>query len=156
MTEYEQLRSFLNAFMVAIAQAMADLSLGIPLIWTQMSKAFGKGARDLLRDVGIEMSGNDVHSIVGSFVNAIKSAGLCKRVNLLEESDSKLVVDIGECVLSPATKKLAESYPNLIPPCPMLGILANAIESATGKRSRLEHCEYNAKDNARIFTVSLD
>lgn len=142
--------------MVAIVQSMADLSLGVPLIWAQMSKAFEKSAKGLLKDAGVTITGSDVPSIAKSFTNAIKSVGLCQRVNMLEVSDSKLVVDIGECVLAPATKVLSEKYPHLTPPCPMLAILSGAIENATGKKSRLDGCVFKPEENTRIFTVRLE
>lgn len=156
MAEYRQLLDFSNAFMVAIVQSMADLALGVPLIWTQMSKAFEKSAKGLLKDAGVTISGSDVPSIAKSFASAMKSVGLCQRLNMLEVSDSKLVIDIGECILAPATKVLAAKYPNLTPPCPMLAILAGALESATGKKSRLDGCVFKPEENTRIFTVRLD
>ncbi len=156
MAEYKQLLDFSNAFMVAITEAMADLALGVPLIWNQMSKAFEKSAKDLLKDAGVTISGKDVPSISKSFASAMKSVGLCQRVNVLEASDSKVVVDIGECVLGSATQKLSARYTNLIPPCPMLAILAGAIESGTGKKSRIEGCVYKPEENTRIFTLKLD
>lgn len=156
MAEYRQLVDFSNAFTVAIVQSMAELSLGVPLIWSQMSKAFEKSAKGLLKDAGVTITGRDIPSIANSFANAIKSVGLCQRVNLLEVSDSKLVIDIGECVLSPATKILAAKYPTLTPPCPMLAILAGAIQSATGKTSRIDGCVLKLEENTRIFTIKLD
>ncbi len=157
LPDYKKLLEFTNAAFVAMTQELADMAVGIPLIWNQMGKSFQKGAHAMLNDAGIlPLSGNDVPSIAKNFADKLKSSGLCQRVNALEATDTKLVIDIGECVLGQATQRLATLYPNMIPPCPMLAMLASEIDRITKKKSHIEACQYKPELNTRIFTLKFE
>ncbi|MFX1520345.1 MAG: hypothetical protein ACFFCD_10540, partial [Promethearchaeota archaeon] len=79
---------------------------------------------------------------------------VCQRVNILEATDEKLVVDIGECIFATATHILRKGDPNFIPPCPMLAILQSAIGGTLNKKFRLTACEYKPDENTSIFTLN--
>ncbi|MFX1520416.1 MAG: hypothetical protein ACFFCD_10900, partial [Promethearchaeota archaeon] len=79
---------------------------------------------------------------------------VCQRVNILEATDEKLVVDIGECIFAPATKKLREKEE--IPPCPMIGILQGTIQSALNKKLRIANYEYKPELNSSVFTMNVE
>ncbi len=152
---FKQLLDISNGVLVSVAQSMVEMGLDIPLIWTQMAASFEKDAKNMIKDAGLEISGNDVASITKSFANGIKSVGLCQRVNILEVSDSKLVIDLGECIYAPATKVLRAENPKFIPPCPMLAILAGKIETGTTKKTEILSCEYKPQENTSIFTLKF-
>jgi len=151
--EFKQLLDFSNATLVAIIQAIRNLGLDIPFGMTSMvGKVFASDAKELLNHAGISLEGSDVPSIANNFAESLKSIGLCQRVNILEAADDKLVVDIGECVFAPATKKLREKEP--IPPCPMIAILQGAMESSLKKKFRITDYEYHPEVNASTFTLA--
>ncbi|MHA1909828.1 MAG: hypothetical protein ACW98Y_21215, partial [Candidatus Thorarchaeota archaeon] len=101
--EYKQLLDTSNAVMVAVAEAMVNMGLDIPLIWTQMAEAFRGNAKDLIAQMGLDIVGDDVASIAESYATAMKKFGAVQRVNILTANESELVVDIGECIFAPAT-----------------------------------------------------
>ena len=73
--DYKGLLDTSNAVMVAVAEAMVNMGLDIPLIWTQMANAFQGDAKGLLNDLGLNIVGNDINSIVESFAEEIKKSG---------------------------------------------------------------------------------
>ncbi len=157
MAEYKQLLDFLNvSFGVAIDSFMR-MGLNIPLIQNSMAESFyGDGVAGLMKDVGLVIEGSDVKSITESFAKKIKEVGLCQRANILEVNDSKIVLDLGECVLGPITKVLRGTDKNMIPPCPMFAILYGAIMKKTGKTGFMEKCQWLPEENTSIFTFILE
>ena len=50
-----------------VAEAMTNMGLDIPLIWTQMANAFQGNAKGMLNELGMNIVSNDVVSVVESF-----------------------------------------------------------------------------------------
>lgn len=125
-------------------------------IWTRMAKAFETTAKGIMDHAGISLEGSDIPSLANYFAEVIKSIGLCQRVNILEATDNKLVVDIGECAFAPATKAVANDDPNFIPPCPMLAMLVDAIDNAINKKLCITSRVYKPAENTSIFTLSSE
>ena len=154
--DYKGLLDASNAVMVAVAQAMTNMGLDIPLVWTQMANAFQGDAKGLLSQVGLNIDGGDVKSIAESFAAEIKKTGAVQRANVLNVSDEEVVIDIGECIFAPATSVIRGGDPNMIPPCPMMAIFYAAVNEHTGKHCTVTKCEYKPELNASTFTVSLE
>ncbi|MFX1445105.1 MAG: hypothetical protein ACFFHV_16955 [Promethearchaeota archaeon] len=157
MPSYKQLVDFTNALTGVTIESLLDMGLTIPLMWNQMANSFVKdGVKNLLKDSGLEFGGSDIKSITENFVSKIKDVGFCQRANILEISDDKIVIDLGECVLAPITKVIRGNDLNKIPPCPMMALLYGAIEEKTGKRGSIEKAEWKPEENTTIFTLQLE
>ncbi len=157
MPSYKQLLDFTNAITGVTVESLLDMGLTIPLMWNQMANSFVKDSvKNLLKDSGLEIGGSDVKSITENFASKIKESGFCQRVNVLEISDDKIVIDIGECVLAPITKVIRGNDLNKIPPCPMMALLYGEIENKTGKRGSIEKAEWKPEENTTIFTLQLE
>jgi hypothetical protein len=154
--EYKGLLDTSNAVMVAVAEAMVNMGLDIPLIWTQMANAFQSDAKGLLGSLGLNIQGNDVASIAESFAIEMKKSGAVQRCNIVSANDNELKVDIGECIFAPATTIIRKGDNNMIPPCPMMAILYATINEKLGKNCVVTKCEFFANLNASTFTVSLE
>ncbi len=154
--EYKGLLDTSNAVMVAVADAMVNMGLDIPLIWTQMANAFQGDAKGLLGALGLNIQGSDVSSIAESFATEIKKSGAVQRCNVVSASDTELKVDIGECIFAPATAIIRKGDDNMIPPCPMMAILYASLNEQTGKNCSVTKCEYKPELNTSVFTVSLE
>lgn len=154
--DYKGLLDTSNAVIVAIAESMVNMGLDIPLIWTQMANAFQSNAKPLLGDLGLNIEGSDVKSVVESFATEIKKTGAVQRCNVVSLSDSELVMDIGECIFAPATTVIRGGDPNMIPPCPMMAILYAALNEKTGTNCTVTGCKFNPELNASDFTVQLE
>ena len=154
---YKALLDFTNAMTVATNEAWELMGLESDLIRNQLAAAFDGAAKTLLADVGLDINGNDVKTITDSFAKEIQKVGLCQRVKVLETSDSKIVIDIGECILAPATHVLAKNgNADFIPACPMMEILYAKIKDGTGKFCSTEKCERKVAENTSIFTVKVE
>ncbi len=157
MTEYKDLLNFLNLSFGVTVNSLLKMGLSIPLIQNEIADMFhSDGLQGLLKDVGLELEGSDVKSITEDFVKKIKERGFCQRANIIEADDSKVVLDLGECVLAPITKVLRGTDLNYIPPCPMMGILYGAITKKTGKTGSIEKAEWKPEENTTIFTLELE
>ena len=156
MPNYKQLLDLSNATIVAMGKAMTNMGLSIPLVWNELANSFGNSAKGMLKDAGLEIEGSDVKSIAEDFAKKMKEVGFCQRVNILEATDNKLKVDIGECIFASATKVFRGTDLNFIPPCPMMAILYGAIEEKAGKTGHVESCEWLPEENTSIFTVNLE
>lgn len=156
MTTYKQLLDMSNATVVAMGKAMLNMGLNIPLVWNECAHAFENSAKNLLKDAGLEIEGSDVKSIAEDFTKKITSVGFCQRAEILELSDEKIVMDLGECIYGTATKIFRGNDMDFIPPCPMMSILYSAIESKTGKKGYIESCQWKPQQNTSIFTVKLE
>ena len=154
--DYKGLLDTSNAVVVAVAEAMVNMGLDIPLIWTQMANAFQGNAKPMLSTLGLNIEGSDVKSVVESFVTEIKKTGAVQRCNVVSLSDSELVMDIGECIFAPATTVIRGGDPNMIPPCPMMAILYAALNEKTGTNCTVTKCEFFPEKNASNFTVVLE
>lgn len=156
MPNYKQLLDLSNATIVAMGKAMTNMGLSIPLVWNELALTFENSAKGMLTDAGLEIEGSDVKTIAEDFAKKMKEVGYCQRVNILEATDNKLKVDIGECIFASATKVFRGTDLNFIPPCPMMAILYGAIEEKVGKVGHVESCEWVPDENTSIFTVNLD
>jgi len=145
-----------NATLVAMGSAMVNMGLNVPLVWNEIANVFGNGAKHMLADLGLKPEGSDVKSIAEDFAVKIKKLGFCQRAIVMEATDSKLVIDLGECIFGSATKVFRGDDLNYIPPCPMMSILYSAIETETGKKGFIESCLWVPEKNTSIFTVSLE
>ncbi|MFW9807150.1 MAG: hypothetical protein ACFFFK_10520 [Candidatus Thorarchaeota archaeon] len=154
--DYKGLLDTSNAVVVAVAEAMVNMGLDIPLIWTQMANAFQGNAKPMLSQLGLNIEGNDVKSVVESYVTEIKKTGAVQRCNIVSLSDTELVMDIGECIFAPATTVIRGGDSNMIPPCPMMAILYAALNEKTGKNCTVTKCQYFPELNASHFTVALE
>ena len=156
MPNYKQLLDLTNATIVAMGKSMMNMGLNIPLVWNELAKTFENSAKGMLIDAGLEIEGSDVKSISEDFAKKMKDIGFCQRVNILENSDSDLKVDIGECVFASATKNFRGTDINFIPPCPMMAILYGAIEEKTGKIGHVDSAEWLPEENTTIFNIKLE
>ncbi|MEJ2252503.1 MAG: hypothetical protein P8Y97_22940 [Candidatus Lokiarchaeota archaeon] len=157
MPKYKELLDFTNALTGVTIESFVDMGLTIPLMWNQMANSFVKDrVQNLLKDSGLNIEGSDVKSITEDFAKKIKETGFCQRANVLEAEDSKVVIDLGECVLAPITKVIRGNDLNMIPPCPMMALLYGTIENKTGKRGSIEKAEWKPQENTTIFTLKLE
>ena len=157
MPNYKQLLDFTNALTGVAVESLLNVGLNIPLVWNQMALSFANdGLSKMLADSGLTLEGNDVTTITNDFAKKIKEVGFCQRANILELSDEKIVIDLGECVLAPITKSIRGNDLNMIPPCPMLAILYGTIEKKTGKKGEIEKAEWKPQENTTIFTLKLE
>ncbi len=156
MPNYKQLLDMSNATLVAMGTAMLNMGLNIPLVWNEIANVYGNSAKSMINDLGLKIEGSDVKSITEDFAKKIKEIGFCQRAIIMEATDNKIVIDLGECIFGSATKKFRGNDLNFIPPCPMMGILYSAIEEQTGKKGFIESCLWVPEKNTSIFTVSLD
>ncbi|MFX1366545.1 MAG: hypothetical protein ACFE9Y_16620 [Promethearchaeota archaeon] len=157
MPNYKQLLDFANVLTGVAVESFVDMGLTVPLMWNQMATSFVKdGVKNILNDSGLDLHGSDVKSITEDFANKIKEVGFCQRANILELSESKVVIDLGECVLAPITKVLRGTNMEMIPPCPMMALLYGTIEQKTGKRGSIEKAEWKPEQNTTIFTLNLE
>lgn len=154
--DFKSLIDFSNGIVVSMIDSLEKMGLDSQLIMTQISDSLTNKANNFLVDAGLDIKGNNVDEISKSFSENMKSTGVCKRVNVLETSDSKVVIDIGECIFAPTTHMLRKNDVNFIPPCPMMAILTGKIESTTGKRSTIESCKWIPQENTSIFTINLE
>ncbi len=156
MPNYKELLDMSNATLVAMGSAMVNMGLNIPLVWNEIANVFGNGAKSMLIDLGLKPEGSDVKSITEDFAAKITKLGFCQRAIIMEATDTKLVIDLGECIFGSATKVFRGNDLNYIPPCPMMSILYSAIEAETGKKGFIESCLWVPEKNTSIFTVSLE
>ena len=156
MPNYKQLLDMSNTTLVAMGKTMINMGLNIPLVWNELANVFGKEAKAMLKDTGMEIVGSDVKSITEDFAKKIKEIGFCQTADIIEASDDQIVIDLGECIYAPATTLFRGGDMSFIPPCPMMGILYSAIESQTGKKGYIEKCEFKPDKNTSIFTVKLE
>lgn len=156
MPNYKQLLDMSNATLVAMGSAMVNMGLNVPLVWNEIANVFGNGAKHMLADLGLKPEGSDVKSIAEDFAVKIKKLGFCQRAIVMEATDSKLVIDLGECIFGSATKVFRGDDLNFIPPCPMMSILYSAVEAQTGKKGFIESCLWKPENNTSVFTVNLE
>jgi len=133
-----------------------NMGLNIPLVWNEIANVYGNSAKTMLSDLGLKIEGSDVKSITEDFVKKIKETGFCQRANIIEATDNKVIIDLGECIFGSATQVFRGDDINFIPPCPMMSILYNAIEVQTDKKGYIESCQWKPDENTSIFTVKLE
>ncbi len=144
----------MNGIFIILNEAVANMGIETHLLFSQMAKAYKGKAKNLLaKDLEINITGSDVKSVAESFSEQIKKLGVCQRLNIVEATDEKLVVDIGECVFSQAGLILAkEEGKDYIPVCPMIAMLEAEIEEVTGKTLQIEKREFDLGHNSCIFS----
>lgn len=156
MPNYKQLLDISNATLVAMGKAMINMGLNIPLVWNEIANVFGDGAKSMIEDLGLKPEGSDVKSITEDFATKVKEFGFCQRADIIEATDNKIIIDLGECVFGSATSAFRGKDLNFIPPCPFMSILYSAVEEKTGKRGFIESCLWKPEENTSVFTVSLE
>ncbi|MFX1574949.1 MAG: hypothetical protein ACFFB0_19605 [Promethearchaeota archaeon] len=156
MANYKQLLDISNATLVAMGKAMINMGLNIPLVWNECANVFENSAKNLLKDAGMVIEGDNVKSITEDFTKKVKDLGFCQRANILELTDEKLVIDLGECVFASATKVFRGNDRDFIPPCPFMSMLYSTITEKTGKIGYIEACQWKPEQNTSIFTVRLE
>lgn len=156
MANYKQLLDISNATLVAMGKAMINMGLNIPLVWNECANVFENSAKNLLKDAGMVIEGDNVQSITEDFTKKVKELGFCQRANILELKDDKLVIDLGECVFASATKVFRGNDRDFIPPCPFMSMLYSTIAEKTGKIGYIESCQWKPEQNTSIFTVRLE
>ena len=78
--DYRKLIDFANYMMVAYNEAMESMGLTKDLVLIQMASAFQEKAKHIIeKDFQLDIAGSDVKSVLESFMNKIKEAGLCQR-----------------------------------------------------------------------------
>ncbi len=154
--DYKQLLDTSNALIVAVAKSMLNMGLEIPLIWTQMSEAFGDEAKSMLDNLNLDVQGSDVKSIVESYAGELQKLGACQMTEVVSVTDSEIQLNLGDCIFSSATAVLRAGDPELIPPCALTAILASIVKATTGKNSMIERCTWKPEVNACHFTISLE
>ncbi|MFW9773079.1 MAG: hypothetical protein ACFFEO_13070 [Candidatus Thorarchaeota archaeon] len=156
MPNYKQLLDISNATLVAMGKAMINMGLNIPLVWNECANVFENSAKNILKDAGMIIEGNDVQSITENFANKVKELGFCQRANILELNNDKIVMDLGECIFASATKIFRGNDREFIPPCPFMSMLYSTITERTGKVGYIESCQWKPEENTSVFTVRLD
>ncbi|MFW9828229.1 MAG: hypothetical protein ACFFEY_11580 [Candidatus Thorarchaeota archaeon] len=156
MPNYKQLLDISNATLVAMGKAMINMGLNIPLVWNECANVFENSAKNLLKDSGLVIEGDDVQSITENFTKKVKELGFCQRADVLELSDEKLVIDLGECIFASATKVFRGNDRDFIPPCPFMSMLYSTISEKTGKIGYIEKCQWKPEQNTSVFTVRLE
>ncbi|MFW9865568.1 MAG: hypothetical protein ACFFEN_05650 [Candidatus Thorarchaeota archaeon] len=156
MPSYKQLLDISNATLVAMGKSMINMGLNIPLVWNECANVFENSAKNMLKDAGMVIDGNDVKTISESFVNKVKELGFCQRADILELTNDKVIVDLGECIFASATKVFRGTDRNFIPPCPFMSMLYSTITEKTGKIGYIESCQWKPEENTSIFTVRLE
>ncbi|MFX1477077.1 MAG: hypothetical protein ACFFCI_02990 [Promethearchaeota archaeon] len=156
MPSYKQLLDISNATLVAMGKSMINMGLNIPLVWNECANVFENSAKNMLKDAGMVIDGNDVQTISESFVNKVKELGFCQRAEILELTNDKIVVDLGECIFASATKVFRGTDRNFIPPCPFMSMLYSTITEKTGKIGYIESCQWKPEENTSVFTVKLE
>lgn len=157
MASYKQLLDLTNAMTGVTVKSLLNMGLNIPLIWNEFANSFGSdGVKELIESAGIKLEGTDVKSITENFTKQVKEIGFCQRANVLEVSDDKVVIDLGECILAPITKVIRGTDLNKIPPCPFMAMLYGTIEERTGKTGFIETCKWIPEENTSIFTLKLE
>ena len=153
---YKQLLDFSNGFAVSVLEAIEKMGLDLPLVWAQMANSFEHSAKKLVEDAGIKFSGENIQEISDNFAKIMKEVGICQRVNILNVTDDGVEIDIGECAFASCTLEIRQSYPDSIPPCPMLAILAGNIQGKLGKNAFIESCVWKPELNTSIFKLKLE
>ncbi|MHA1748798.1 MAG: hypothetical protein ACTSYF_09195 [Promethearchaeota archaeon] len=156
--DYRKLIDFLNFMVVAYNETMANMGLDINLVLVQMARAFKEKAAHLIeKDFNLDIQGKDIKSIVESFIDRIKTTGICQRTELSELSDGELTIKMGDCILHQATQVfLKDKPPGFIPPSPIISILFAYLEEGTGKRCFIDKYEILPNENSTIFTIKLE
>lgn len=159
MIDFRQMTAFTNAVVVALGEVALNTGLSMELATAQMTGAFQGSAKALLKEAGITISGSDVPSILKSAGEALTGVGFVQRFKVLEVTDGKYVLDMGECIFALATvvfQKMSGGDPNFIPPCPMNAIIFSVIQEKLGKDCTITGCEFKPEENTRIFTVEVE
>ncbi|MHA2027237.1 MAG: hypothetical protein ACXACG_00350 [Candidatus Thorarchaeota archaeon] len=154
--EYKQLMDTSNALIVAVANCLMNMGLDGPLIWTQLSEAFGDSAKGMVDDLKLDVSGSDVKTVTESFAAGLKKLGSCQIVNVVSATDTEIQIDLGECVYAPATAVLRGDNREMIPPCAFTAILASHVSRATGKSCDIQGCMWKPEVNTCSFKIAVE
>jgi hypothetical protein len=155
--EYRELVDISNLVISVLQGAMGRMGLSSELILAQVKDHMeSKDIQDTFAQHGLKVDGSDIKSVTDSWVGAVKKIGAAQRVIIEDVGDSKVVVDIGECVFAPATQAIRGNDKETIPPCPFIAMLTAALEVNTGKTANVDRCEWKPELNTSIFTISLE
>ncbi|MHA1232841.1 MAG: hypothetical protein ACTSRP_11605 [Candidatus Helarchaeota archaeon] len=156
--DYRKLIDFANYMMVAYNEAMENMGLNRDLVLIQMASAFQEKAKHIVeKDFQLDIEGNDIKSVLESFINKIKETGICQRSEIVEFNDGNAVIKFGDCILNQATKILMKGRPDgYIPACPIISMLHGYIESITKKRFMIEKFEFIPNENTDMITIKME
>lgn len=154
--KFKQLIDFSNAYAVSIIEAMEKMGLDVSLLGSQMAQSLNNEAKDLIADSGLKIEGNDVKTITESFVASLKEVGACQIADIKSLDDKSIEIDLGDCILAPATSHIRKTHPSIIPPCPMVALLIGSIEEKTGKQAYIDSCVWKPELNTDVFKIILE
>jgi len=156
--DVRKLIDFLNYVVVAYNEALENVGLDSQLVNAQMARAFKEKAAHIIKDdFSLNIEGNDVQSIVKSFIERIKATGICQRTELVNISDSNLTIRMGDSILNQADKILLRDKPTgYIPPSPIISMLSAFLEEGAKKSCSIEKYEFIPEENSSQFTIKLE
>jgi len=156
--DYRKLVDFANYMMVAYNEAMENMGLNRDLVLIQMARAFQEKAKHIIdKDFNLDITGNDVKSVIESFMKRIKETGICQRSEIVELNENTAVLKLGDCIMNQATKVLMKGRPDgYIPACPIISMLHGYIEALTGKRFMIDKFEFIPNENTDKITIKLE
>ncbi|MHA1890805.1 MAG: hypothetical protein ACTSYS_07430, partial [Promethearchaeota archaeon] len=120
--------------------------------WNEMAFTF----RNLLDSSMFVLDGSDVKTIANSFQSKIKEMGFCQKAEIKDVSDSKVVVEVGDCIFASACNKLRGDDGLERPVCPIVALLYSNINERTGKQGSISEFKSIPEDNIDSFTISLE
>ena len=156
MPNYKQLMGMANCAIYAILKAGIDFGLTPELIINEMADIIADEEDILFAYTDLKIEGSDVKSVVESFKSSILEIGYCQKVDILEVSDSKVVIDLGDSVFAPAIRHLRGKNLQSLEPDPMIVILYAAIEHFAGKKGYISGDKYVPEENMDVYTITLE
>lgn len=157
--DYKHLLDTTNFLFASIVDAAEDMGLSVDLIIAQVANGFEHDVRQLLLETDIDLEkiedSKDIPDEIQHWADAIKSIELVHRCNIVEASDSKAIIDIGDCILNPACNIVEKHSEKGIPPCPWIAILYAGVEEKYGKQIHLESCKHETDSNSRVFELEF-
>jgi len=154
--EQRTYNALLNTFMYGFGTALSRL-IDMNLINRQVGEALLKTneGQGFLKTLGFTAPvDGDVKKITEDFAGQFKKLDITQRFNIIESSDSTLVLDIGMCVFASATAAFRAKGAG-IPPCPVVGLLLSIVDKNVNKHGIVKSCTYQPENNASTFTIDL-
>ncbi|MHA1372357.1 MAG: hypothetical protein ACTSRA_21870, partial [Promethearchaeota archaeon] len=149
---------FASYMMVAYNEVMDNMGLSRDLVLIQMGQAFQEKAKHIVEnDFKLDIEGNDLKSVVSSFMKRIEETGICQRSEIVEIDDNKCVLKLGDCIMNQATKVLMQNRPDgYIPACPIIAMLHGYTEALAGKKFMIEKFEFISNENTDKITLKME
>lgn len=156
--DYRQLSALTNAYIVGLGNAMVKMGVNIHLIWSGLIQGLTGESKLLIKELGFNIEGNDIKSIVESFAENVTKIGIAQVYNVVETSDDRIVVEVAYCSFMPATQIFAESYKDdakFVPPCAINALLGAVLLERLNKTIFLNKWEYKTDQNACHITMEV-